>query len=366
MGIRIMDLTKMAVTLYQADTAVHLVGPPGIGKSDTIRNDVREVLSAHYGEEFGIHDVLLPTVDAPDVRGFLVPTKLADGTPSSFYTRSGLMPSKEYLAKHPRGIMFIDERNSADTLTQKAVAPVILEKRFGDERLPDGWQVYSASNRVEDRAGASRALSMLVNRERTLYLKSDITSWAIWAEEKKLHPMLIAFAKMRPGVVFPEAVPKHDGPFCTARSFTSAARLLAIVAGTDDKGNPNMQIPYDSLTLQLVSGDIGDGAAADLTAFLKLGDQLPTIDEVLDDPANCKCPKDLSAAYAAAQMCLHFASAGNIDTLWTYSERLPREIQVATAQSLVAKSAAVLLNSKKFTAWMHKNQALINVSSAKR
>ena len=364
--MRIMDLVKVAPAMYDAGNAFHLVGPPGIGKSDTIKNDVRAAIEAHIGQKMGFWDVLAPTIDAPDVRGFLVPTKLADGTPSSFYTRSGVMPTKEYLEEYPCGIYFIDERNSADQLTQKAFAPVILEKRFGDQRLPKGWIVASASNRVEDRAGASRALSMMVNRERTLQLQSDVTSWAIWAEAQGLHPMLISFAKTRPGVVFPDSVPKHDGPFCTARSFTAAARLLANLAGVDAKGNPNMVIPYDTLTSQLVAGDVGDAAAAEISAHLKLGDQLPTIEELEADPAGCKCPKELSAGYAAAQMCVHFAKATNIDKLWTFAERLPREIQVSTAQSLVSKGGGVLLNSTKMTAWIQKNQALINTSSAKR
>lgn len=364
--MRIMDLIEVAPALYRSGTAVHLVGPPGIGKSDVIKNEVRARLSAEYGEEFGFHDVLLPTVDAPDVRGFLVPTKLADGTPSSFYTRSGIMPSKEYMAAHPRGIMFLDEMNSADQLTQKACAPVILEKRFGDQYLAPGWQVWCASNRQEDRAGAGKALSMMINRQRTLRIQSDVQSWALWGEKQGLHPMCLGFAKFKPGVVFPEAVPKEDGPFCTARSFTSAARLLGDLAGLDANGHPNMVIPFDTLSQQCVAGDIGDAAAAELTAFIKLGDQLPTIEEVLANPDTAKCPKDMSAGYAAAQMCLHFATAPTIDVLWTYAERLPREIQVSTAQSLVGRGGGVLLNSKKMTDWIRKNQALINTSSSRK
>jgi hypothetical protein len=345
---------------------VHLVGPPGIGKSDVIKNEFRDAIAQSVGQALGFWDVLLPTVDAPDVRGFLVPTKGADGVATSFYTRSGLLPPKDYLEAHPFGIYFIDERNAADTLTQKAVAPVVLDKRFGDHRLPEGWLVVSASNRLEDRAGVNRPPTHLVNRERTIQLQSDVQSWAVWAEGQGLHPMLVAFAKSRPGVVFPDSVPKTEGAFCTARSFVSAARLLAEVAGVDEHGNPIMQIPCDSLTSQLIQGDIGEAATAELMAHLKLGDQLPTIEEVEADPAKAKCPKDLSAAYAAAQLCLHFAKPQNIDRLWTYAERLPREIQVSTAQSMIARGGGILLNSKTMNAWIMKNQALINTSSAKR
>lgn len=361
--MKLLELQKSAVDLYESGTALHLVGPPGVGKSDSIKNEVRAALAAHYGEEFGYHDCLLPTVDAPDIRGFLIPTKDKEGHPTSFFTRSAILPTKEYLAAHPRGIMLLDERNAADLLTQKAVAPAVLSKRFGEEYLPDGWWVISASNRVEDNSGVIKPPKHLVNRERTLQIESDVLSWSIWAEEHGVHPMLVAFAKQQPGVVFTESVPKTDGAFCTPRSFVSAGRLLSRAAGVDADGNPNMVIPQSGILSQQVAGDIGEGACAQLMAYLKVADELPTIQEILDKPKDAKCPDALSAAYAAAQMCLHYASPQNIDKLWTYTERLKKELQVAVAKQLITKGAGTLLNSKALGQWIAKNRVLINASN---
>jgi hypothetical protein len=344
------------------------MGPPGIGKSDVIQHDITATLSAAFSEPFGFWSFLAPTVDAPDIRGFLVPTKLADGTPSSFYTRPALLPTKEYFKAHPRGIYFIDERNSADILVNKACAPIILSKRFGDEYLPEGWQVWSASNRVEDQSGASKALKMMTNRECSIQLQSDVLSWSLWAEARKMHPLMIAFAKQRPGIVFAESVPKHEGPFCTARSFTAAAEYVSNLAGVDDNGNVVMKIQLDSLGLQVIQGFIGESATAELGAHIKLGDKLPDIEEILKDPMTAKCPKaeDLHIAFVAAQLLLHYAKPDNIDILWTYAERLPREIQVSTGQNLIARGGGTLLNSQKMTTWIKNNKALINVSNTKR
>lgn len=361
--MKLLDLVKSAATMYRTGTSLHLVGPPGVGKSQTIKHEVRGALSAAYNEEFGYWDCLLPTIDAPDIRGFLVPTKAADGTPSSFFTRSAVLPPKEYLAKHPRGVFLLDERNAADMLTQKAVAPVVLERRFGEEYLPEGWLIVSASNRTSDRSGVTKPPKHLVNRERTLQIEPDVGSWAVWAEEHKVHPMMVAFAKQKPGVVFTDKVPDGDGAFCTPRSFASAAHLLADIAGVDSDGNPNMDIPVTNIIAEMVSGDIGDGACAELFAYLKVSDQLPTIQEIEADPTKAKCPTELSASFAAAQMCLHYARNDNMDKLWTYCERLPRELQVTTAKSLVAKPGGILLNSKALTSWVAKNKALINASN---
>lgn len=257
----------------------------------------------------------------------------------------------------------LDERNAADLLTQKAVAPAVLWKRFGEEYLPEGWMIVSASNRMEDRAGVIRPPTHLVNRECTISIEPDVTSWAIWAEAHEIHPMMVAFAKSMPGVVFSETVPKADGPFCTPRSFTAASNLVADAAGVDDKGRPNAAVPVSSLLQQMVGGNIGDGATAQLFAFLKVGDQLPTIDEIEKDPKKAKCPTDLSAAYAAVQLCIHHASPDKVDVLWEYCERLPKELQVSAAKSLVEKGRGVLINSKALSKWIMANRALITASN---
>jgi hypothetical protein len=362
--MRIMDLIKVFPDLYEARTAVHLIGPPGCGKSDVLKNDIRDLLSERYGERFGFcgdneEAWLLPTLDAPDIRGFLVPTKDKNGEAASYFTRSPLFPSDEYLAAHPRGIFVLDERNAADLLTQKATAPVILSKLFGDRRLPPGWIVVSASNRQSDRAGVIRPPTHLTNRECLIYIDTDATSWSIWAERRNVHPMAIAFAKRFPGVVFSDSVPAGDGPFSTARSYTEAAKFLAIKAGVDSKGRPNLELPNDPLTQQVVAGHVGDGTSAQAFAFFKLHDKLPDPEDIIKDPSKAKCPDQLDAAYAAVQLCVHYAKPENIDKFWTYVERLPREVQVSAAVSMIKRGGGVLINSKSLGSWVSKNRALI-------
>jgi hypothetical protein len=363
--MNLQELSKHAVALYKANTALDLIGPPGVGKSSWTGGELIQILSAHYDEEFGFKSLLMPTIDAPDIRGFLVPTKDKDGSPASFWTRSGAMPSKDYLAAHPRGVMLLDEFNQSDQLVQKAASNTVLHKTFGDEKLPDGWWVLLASNRMADGAGTSKPLKHNVNRTRRINVDPDVNAWAPWAEENGVHPMFVAFAKKRPDVVFSPAVPKEDHPFCTPRSFVEASKLATEIAGLDAQGNVNMVIPNTGITVSLIAGDIGDGAAAELFAFLKVADQLPSIEDIIKDPGGANCPKDLSAAYAASQMIAHFAKADTIDPLWQYAERLPKELQVATAKALVPRGGGLLLNSKAMGAWMMKNKTLINASASK-
>jgi energy-coupling factor transporter ATP-binding protein EcfA2 len=364
--MRILDLVKIAPRLYEAGNTVHLIGPPGCGKSQVIQHEITQILSDKYGEPFGFYDSLAPTLDAPDYKGFLLPVKNPDGTAGSAFTRSPELPSREYLEEHPRGIYLVDELSSSELLTQKALAPVLLSKRFGSEVLPAGWQVWAASNRMSDRAGVVRQPTHIRNRVREINLENDALSWAVWAEAHGIHPLIIAWAKTQPTIAFANEVPATDRPFSTARSLARAAELLQVGLARDTDGKLiEMELPMDELTMESVFGDIGEGAGANLFGFLKVYDKLPTLDEIEADPKKAKCPSDLSAGWAAGQMCIHYAKPTNIDKLWQYTERLPKEVQVSMAKSLLERSGSVLLNSPSLVKWIHSNKALITSSTGK-
>ena len=364
--MRILELTKMTVPLYQAGDANLLIGPPGCGKTSVVRNEIIAILSAHYQEPFGYFESIAPTMDAPDYKGFLLPHKNADGTAGSSFTRSPELPSKEYLAKHKRGIYFIDELSSAEQLTQKALAAPILEKKFGSEYLPEGWVVWAACNRMSDRAGVVRMPSHIRNRVREIGIENDADSYAVWAEANGIHPMIISFVKQQPNIALVNEVPNTDRPFSTARSITRAARLLTtgMARGADGK-YVSMKLPDGVLMQQLVAGDIGEGAAGHLFGHLAVHHLMPTFDEVIADPMKAKCPEELSAGWAAGQMVLHYVTAKTVDRAWKYIERLPREVQASMARSLMERpGAGTLINSASMVAWIAKNRALIRITDA--
>lgn len=356
------DFIARAPALYEAGDAVHMKGGPGIGKTSVARK-VRDILSAKYGEEFGFVEENPNNRDATDYGGIAFPIKTEHGV-SSFYTRPAAAPSPEYLEKHKRGIILLEELEQAEQLTKKALARTVLERIMGNVDFGRGWWVIATSNRSKDRSGVGKALAHIVNRTCEIEIEADVNSWAVWAEENGVHPMYIAFGKQRPGVVFSNEVPSHGGPFCSPRSFVAASKFHSLAAGTDDQGRVVMDLPSDGVCSQIISGHVGEAAASEMFSFFKLNEHLPKIEEILKDPMKAKCPGPdrLDASFVAAQMLVHFADAKNIDTLWQYAERLPKELQTSTAQSLVSKSGSVLLNSKALGVWMSKNKALINAS----
>ncbi len=337
--------------LYNAGHPVLLRGAAGIAKTASVMQ-----AAPRLGLELVIE--FLPAQDAPDAMGFLIPSKTDQG-PVANYAKPNWLRRIEETGK-AQGILFLDEFLAADHLVQKAYAPLLSERKIGQWELPAGWQVWMSGNRVTDKAGANRMLGHVGNRMSILDVSPDVDGWLKWANNNGMHPMYTAFAKARPGIVFNEDPPKDPNePRCSPRSFTFAADFHT-------QGVEGMELPSDGVTQEIVQGYIGEGAAAEFFSFIKMVNELPTIEQIKKNPAQAKLPASerLDAQYAAVQMVIHHADTDNVDTLFQYIERLNKELQTSAAKQMIDKSGGRLLNSPALAKWISKNKALITATLA--
>ena len=126
---------------------VFLWGPPGVGKSRLVADVARR-----QGRK--LYDLRAVLLDPVDLRGL---PRISDEGITSWCV-------PEFLP-HPQdteeGILFLDELNAAPPLVQAACYQLILDRRVGQYRLPDGWAVVAAGNRESDRAVTYRMPSAL-------------------------------------------------------------------------------------------------------------------------------------------------------------------------------------------------------------
>lgn len=355
------SLSKLVPAFYETRRPIHLVGRPGMGKSDFARSVV-DSLSAQYGEKFGLVEVLLSQREPSDLHGIPVPTKNASGELVTVFTRSDIYEAITSTGC-ARGILLMEERNQSPQMVQNASCRILLDRMVGRDKLPDGWYIISTSNRSKDRAGVNKPPTQSINREFTFELKPDMDGWCEWAAEHGIDYRMIAFARWKPGVVFENDSPP-DGPFMTPRSLvfcndflTNYARIL---------GTPNT-LPTDSLALEACAGAVGEASAAELFAFLRVQTELETIDNIVADPMKAKLPPAgrMDVTYATVEMCVQHATAKNVNPVFTYVTRLAKEFQTMAARQIIAKSKdGVLLNSKVMTDWITENKALVIASIA--
>lgn len=234
-------------------------GPPGVGKSSI----VAQTAQIHG---IGFIDVRLSQLAPTDLRGLPVP----DNGISRWYP-------PEFLPRDGSGIVFLDELNMAPPAMQGVAQQLILDRRVGSYVLPDGWFVWAAGNRKEDRAAVFDMPAPLANRFLHLEIEPDFDSFKAYALEHTIHEHIIAFLSFRTTLLH-KLNPQHVA-WPSPRSWAMASVLhdaeldIAPVVGID--------------------------AAAEFKAYTELYAALPDLASILSgEGAGIAFPTDPAARYA--------------------------------------------------------------------
>lgn len=235
-----------------------LWGPPGIGKSSI----VAQVAAA---QGLSVIDLRLSQLAPTDLRGLPV---------ASGETARWLPP--EFLPREGRGVLFLDELNMAPPTLQGIAQQLILDRRVGSYALPDGWFVWAAGNRAEDRAAVFEMPAPLANRFLHLDIEPDFESFRTWALRAGIHPDLLAFLHFRPGLLYsltPDAL-----AWPSPRTWEMAHHLHS--AGLS------------------MAPAVGAAAAAEVDAFLASCRDLPDLEEIFGGTSRASFPEEPSRRYA--------------------------------------------------------------------
>jgi hypothetical protein len=336
----------MQVYRVQCETghrfAIHAISGPGLGKSSVVKQ-AGDRLGKKMAVPFAVQEFFLNSKEAPDVGGYGLPDEDVDGAKIMAWTRAPWMPLKD---DPQHGFVFLDEFKQSQHDVQKVSAELLLNGKVNASQLPITYMVLAASNRDGDRSGVNRELAFVTNRTIEVNIEPHLDSWVEWAEKEAIHWGFVAFAKRRPGVIFQDKVPDEPGPFCTPRSFVAASKLYE-------------RIDHD-LFVEAAGGLIGDGAAAEIIAFMRVVDELPEYADIVRDPKGTKVPgvDRPDALYACMQMVAHEVTPDTATEAFQYICRMPKEFQVAGLKAALRKSPHIL-TSKDFAEWCRQNQELI-------
>jgi hypothetical protein len=236
-------------------------GAPGIGKSSI----VSQLARAHQLE---FTDLRLSQLAPTDLRGLPV---AEDGISKWF--------PPEFLPRSGRGILFLDEINMAPPAMQGMAQQLILDRRVGSYVVPDGWFVWAAGNRKEDRAGVYEMPAPLANRFLHLQVEPDFASFKAYALASGIHEQIIAFLSFRPSLL--HKLEPQQPAWCSPRSWMMASSLHS--SGLD------------------LAPAIGVATNAEFQAFTKLYGNLPDLTQILTgNGSEIAFPSEPSARYATA------------------------------------------------------------------
>lgn len=320
--------------------AVELVGGPGLGKSQAV-HQAGEKIAKRLGQPFTVKDFILTTVEPPDVRGFGLPGRDTDGTPIMQFTKAPWYPT---VADAVHGILHLEEFAQASHDVAKPSAELWLNGKVGTSQLDERWMVVGSSNREKDRSGVGRGLAFIDNRKMRINVEPSLDAWVDWAERRAINPFAIAFAKVKPGAIFRDEVPEKPGPYCTPRTFVKTSHMI---------GKLSME-----LFTEAAAGYIGEGAAAEFCAFLRVAEDLPKWDDIVAAPDRVKVPERSDATYAAMQMVAHRVDGATAKPAFKYLQRMQKEFQVAGLKAVLRRCPQIV-QTPDFAVWLRENKDLV-------
>jgi hypothetical protein len=263
--------TSIAFAIKQK-RPVFLWGPPGIGKSDIVAQ-----IGADTDRE--VIDVRLALWEPTDIKGI-----------PYFDSNAGTMtwapPAELPTDKDSKAILFLDELNSAPPAVQAAAYQLILNRKVGTYKLPDGVDIVAAGNRDGDKGVTYRMPAPLANRFVHLEMKVDFEDWQDWATLNNVHPEVVGYVGFAKQDLYDYDPKSPSKSFATPRSWSFVSNLVS-----------DEEIDTESLT-NLVSGAIGDGLAVKFMAHRKIASKLPKPDEILDGKVKDLEVKEVSAMYS--------------------------------------------------------------------
>lgn len=362
--MKLSTFSRLSTAFYKSGKCVYLRSGPGRGKTSEVNLAVPRIAAA-LSKNLGFVAMQGPLLSPTDIVGYLIPRQV-DATAThparaeSLYTDPFWFVTSEgkRLDEYDGGVIFIDEMDKADIDVKKVVGEMALSGRCGPHILPPGWVVWMAGNRQSDRSGSTKELDHLINRRFEIDVEDDLAGWEIWAIKHGVHPAIISFAVQNSHIVFPGGPPERQGPFCTPRSLVAAGEMLATLGG-------NGSLPVDDDAVEVAAAAIGQAAAAQLFATIRLDTELPPLDTIINSPGTARLP---SAPDAQMLVCYKLASLATdltLEPIIAYVDRLPADFGGTFAKALCTRKP-MFAASSAMLGWCRRNSSIMAITAMLR
>lgn len=331
--------------------SVMLWGPPGVGKSQGVRQ-IASRLEFQTGRQVKVTDVRLLLFNPIDLRG--IPTANADKT-LAIWLRPQIfqMDSSEDTVN----ILFLDEISAAPQSVQAAAYQITLDRVVGEHRLPDNCIVIAAGNRVTDKSVAFKMPKALANRLLHIEIEGSFESWRQWAVGAGINRKVLGFLSFRSEHLFGFDASSEDLAFATPRSWEMVSNILNSISDDVDEMYP------------LISGLVGSGAAVEFRTWASVWHQLPSVEDIFAGK-NPPPPSRSDAMYALVAAMTSYARAhsrdmAQIENSINYAMRLPPDFSVVLLKDYMYLEEGFrekLMKLPTFSKWLATKGRLLNGS----
>jgi len=275
-------------------------------------------------------DLRLAQCEPTDLRG--VPHVTKDGRT--------MWALPDFLPKDGSGILFLDEITSAPPSVQAAAYQLTLTPE--DFGIPSTWMVIAAGNRKSDRGVTFNIAAPLQNRMCDIEIDSTLDDFTNYAVTQDIHPSILAFLRDRPDMLHKFEGGNDIKAFPNPRSWFAVSDVLELDVPDQDR-------------IEMIRGDIGDEAAGNFEAHLRIWETMPRIDDILAGK-DVPMPTELNVLYCVAMGLAMRVDKSNLDNAWKFIEHLQGDIQTLVMK-LAYKRDTTITHAAAFAQWAAKNSA---------
>lgn len=308
-------------------------GPPGIGKSKIV-----QTIAAM--RKLQLRDVRLSQMDAVDIRGFPSPDhakRVMNWLPPGF------LPTD----KRGKGLIFLDELNSAPQANQAPCYQLLLDRRLGDYELPESWSIGAAGNRTTDRAIVHEMSSALKSRMIHLDLDVSVDDWKTYARSEGVHPNIIGYISYRNENLH-RFEPNSKSPAYPCPRTWFDVDMIEKQRFGKDRG----------VTRALITGAVGQATAFDYETYLESAAHLPDAVEVRMNPDKVAVMSSPAACHAVVSMLVGHTTPTTFPAYLKYVKRMVKEFQVVYIRDAIVHDPKVK-NLPEYRDWCLENEDVL-------
>lgn len=331
--------------------SVMLWGPPGIGKSQAVRQIAKRI-ERECGKRCTVTDVRLLLFNPIDLRG--IPTASADKTLAIW-----LKPKIFQMDESDRvvNILFLDEISAAPQSVQAAAYQITLDRVVGEHKLPDNCIVIAAGNRVTDKSVAFKMPKALANRLCHIEMMGGTESWMRWAIGAGVDERVIGFISFRGDYLMRFDGTNDELAFATPRSWEMVSNVLKLPGASVEGSYP------------LIAGCVGSAVALEFRSWCKIFDTLPDVPSIFAGRVS-KVPKDTDALYALISSMTVYARENKdkealIANSIRYAMGMPPDFSAVLLKNYMAIEPGYrdkLMRIPEFSRWLNTKGRLLNGS----
>jgi energy-coupling factor transporter ATP-binding protein EcfA2 len=324
-------------------------GEMGIGKSSMLK-----MLAKMYPD----HHVCYVDMTTKDVGDFLIPKiREINGVEVCSF-----IPNEEFgFHTGKKVIIMLDEIGKCGKAVFNACLRLMQERALGVYQLPKGSHVFATTNLASEGIGD---LLPPHGRNRVSVVKirkPSADEWIEWALDADIAPEVILTVKEFPQMLasFEDYTDPKDNEyindprtprpaFVTPRSLEKASNIIKKTKG----------LPDDVIGCA-IKGTIGARACYDMLNIVKLASDLPSWEDIMQDPAKAQLPESPAAVCMLVYSAVQRVEKDTINKWIKYMNRISKEAQGLFATSVMRTGKkSVVGTSTEFVKWATANNYL--------